>query len=383
MKNKTLYILLISVPCFLLGLSFLNAPYIFYMAISDNTLGELTGTPSLLYRKGTTSFYYTSMDLLHPEELGDPGQYIQGIVFDLLPQGESDTNSLKYLTWVRQIAWALSLKDADGDELPGYFNTAPDRALADSFRYRFVQNLELERGRVTSFTIPEGAQFRQASGLRTIVAVAIKDPGRNRLRSDHLGEDQLFGIGLRRAFEEMNKAGVTGVGIPFMSASAGLGEGLTQMDSWLHILSVCDSITTGSDVRRVLYGGFGLIQANREITDRKFRDAWTSWKDILRRKGSIASHEYIRLTAIIIFFSAISSMLRKQHISIKWCVAVVMTAAGLSIAVSSLIGWLYPLWSGVVTGGVVLCIKIILSTAAGIFLTSIVRFDRKEILKSV
>jgi hypothetical protein len=369
-------------PVSLLVASILSSPHLFTVNGSQQDIKALPDYPVLLYRRNSLAVYYTSSDLLHPERFGKPGQFYQAVVFDVWPANEGHSTSVTSLTWIHQIRLAFDLQDASGNPLPDAQATDADNQVAKDFLHTFIGPPKLERGKVLTFPIPSESTYGKMTGLKSLIAMAIKDPGDKNLFPHLKGTPSLLSQSIAEAFKQGGERKLTGLGIPFMPTSAELGQTAPQTTSWKIIFDEIDSRANSNGIAIVVLGGWGVLPENREQTDRAFRQAWAEWHNKLGDDQRRPVHEQIRLTGLIALAALIGGWRRKKLFTVSRLIAVLVIAATLGITVVSLFNWVQPLMPSLILGTASLVVKAILAVIAGAFIDKIVGFEPKKELQT-
>jgi hypothetical protein len=353
--------------------SWARAPYLFKVRVHAETLSVPASAPALLFRAGDVCVHYTSRNLLQPESFGSPGQYYQAVVFDIWPGHEGVSLRLSSLTWVREIARVLRTS-----ERPPNDESAKTPVL-DEFVRRFGGKAASMRGEITAFRVPLDSPYARRTGIDSFVAMAVKDPG-TELPAVHKGKPQLFDAGLVAAMREISNRGSSGVGVPYVPVSNGLGAPQSKADSWKKVIQTVHSHTQDGTLRNVVLGGYGMTKETQAINDREFLQAWKDWRPTLKDQEASMVHEPVRLTAVAGFLGTLAFSVRKRKFTWRRLLAIALLSAGLAISVSLLFGWFAPLIPAVSTPNLQWPLKAGLAAVGGLCLQAIATFDpAKEI----
>jgi len=345
---------------------------------SDLLPDTLPDRPVPLYRRDGLTLFFTSRDLLHPEDFGKPTEFYESVIFDVWPANEVHSLPVQS-TWIRQITYAMSVRDAEGKPLPKIDARDEDRNLALDFMRSFAGSPRLERGKIALFPVPTNRTYRTMSGVNTFVALAVKDPGQRYLFPQLNGSSQLFGSALGLALQEVRNRRLKGVGIPFIPVSGSLGEESSQTSAWEAILQELDARAVRSRLFVVL-GGYGLLAQNRDQTYRSFRQAWAEWHHKLDKNENEPVQEPIRLTALIAFAATVGAAVRGRRFALRRIAAMMVISASIAVAVTAFFDWTLPLWPTGLLGMTSIVLKGVVAIAAGIFIDQIITFDTKKAL---
>jgi len=369
-------------PVCLLGASFLSSSHLFHLTLFPDDVPPLIEEPVLLYTRSNLSVYYTSNDLLHPRSFGAPGQFYEAIIFDIWPSKEGEPRSISSLTWIRQIAWALALRNAQGERLPDSPPTQEDQSIMTDFSRTFFGAPKLERGKTASFIVPPDSTYSKRSGIQAFIGMAIKDVGKKRLYPNLVDSPQLFGPSLALAFGEIANKGLTGVGVPFMHVSGSLGKSAPQSVSWQRILEEVDRKAISSGVKTVVLGGYGLIPRNRELTDKAFREAWGERQRTIANQSNLLEHEPIRLTALISLSALAGAIWKRKAFNFKRLIAIFFLGGALAASIISLFDWFMPLLSGTLSREIALSSKVAFALVIGVLIDYVAGLEPKKDLLS-
>jgi hypothetical protein len=371
MSDRHKYLLALLIPTLALAVSIVRTPHAFLVAHVATDIDPLVSKPTLLYRRGNTTYFYTSDDLLYPQRYGRPGQYFQALVFDVYPVNEGHATPIETLTWVHNIGVAL--------RSVGRGHSA-DRDLADRFERSFSRPPSLERGKLALFPIPAQSAFHKSSGLRLLIAIAVKDPQELDERDASTGIAPLFGPALKSAFQELDRRGITGVGVPLMLIPEKIGLSVSRAKAWETILSTVDEIAPATGSSTIVLGGYGVVPASRRKTDEAFRQAWTSWSETLKRDQDLPVDDKIRLSALAGFGALIAAAKHGKAFTLARLAALLIIAASLASAASAALEWAVPLAPSALGGNLGFYAKAFLAILAGVFIDRLVRFDAKSLL---
>jgi hypothetical protein len=353
----------LMLPLGILATSFAIAPYVTPVRSLTGAVAPSVTTPQLLYRHDGTDFFYTSADVLHPDRFGLPGQYFEAVVFDVWASGEGVTHVGEQLTWIVLI-WN-SIKG------PGDWGRA-DFDLAESFRSSMGGPPRIPRGEALSFELPSSSTYRRQSGLRQLVALAIRNPDPLPSGSN---TPPLFPQALRQAFATLRDRGVRSVAVPRMTAQATIGEKGSRASSWKVILQETDVAARAARIRRVAFGGW----STDGLTDAAFRTAWASRRTELLSESATIAHEQLRLAAIIAAAALLRWHLRGRMLRWQHVLALAVLAPPTAFSITGAGRWLT---SAITPGAVgVFVTECLVAIAAGWTIERIVRFDPKKVIE--
>jgi hypothetical protein len=355
------------VPLVLLVVSAFSAPYVTSVRAVAGSPATLQMQPHLLYRHGSTAFYYTSADLLRPEAFGKPGEFIEAVVFDVWASGEGVSKPTESLTWFQR-TWSAV---AGGPEL-----TSPDDVdVAEAFRATIGGPPRLARGTISLVSLPDNSTYRAKSGLRHLIALAARPPDPSPLTN---GAPQQLDQALERAFAELRKSGVSSAGVPRMAVVSTLGEEqLPRSQSWQRILSMTDVKAQSTGMRTILFGGWGVDPESRAATDTSFGTAWEIRRQELDAESRAIAHEGWRIGALVAFAALLRWQLQRRAITWSRLLALAIIAPGFAVAVSRGAHWLGSSLEAVPTS-LLFAAECVVALGAGAVIERIVRFDPKE-----
>lgn len=367
-RSRQCYLLASTLPLLLIAVSLALAPRLFETRLFADEINPLAQTPVLLYRRGMARVYYTSLDLLHPQQFSRPRELVEAVFFDVWPAKEGHATPLEKLTWIEQIATALA-SDAGSDV---------DRRTLTDFLTSFSGPPQLERGTTRLFPVPVGSSYRQVSGVSTFVAMAIKDPAQRDVDRAAPGTNPSFERALGTGFNEVKARGISKVGVPFMFVPDLLGQSVSRNRSWTKLLDHVGRAADQNGVRVVVLGGFGIVPESREKTDLDFRQAWRDWKLLFESERRRPEHEKIRLAAVASFCALLSAAGKMLQFSLRRAVALLVLAGSLAGSVPDIIGAIQPMFPPLQHPVANLVLSGLLAAAAGLFLDTVVKFEPKK-----
>ncbi len=315
-------------PVIVIAISIAQVPYVRASDIAAGDLVTLPSTPVFLYRRATTTFYYTSADLLQPTA---PSPRWEMVVYDVFPSGEGHDTGNNSLTWTRQMRRALSGQLGDAP----YEGTA-DVETAARFDSEASAAASRTRGTAALFVLPATSMFARDSGIRAFVQLAVKDPGELDVDGRTKGNAQRLGDALSAALTQGAKQGHTSVGIPFMFAPDKLGDTITREQSWIRLLRTASDLAPAAGMQTVVFGGFGLVPRSRETTDRAFAQAWREYRVTLPQSSELANQS-IRVPALVALAAFLGSALRRRPFSARRLIAIGVLAPTIAVGALALV----------------------------------------------
>jgi hypothetical protein len=360
--------LLLCVPLAVLAWSFAKAPYV--AAVGELRASELPIAPNepiLLYRDNGSRFYYTASDLLMPEAFGKPGQFINAVVYDVLPTAQAPTAAPE-----QALAWNVRIwKALAGDE------TKPqDMSAAEGFRSSLDQGLRIDRGAAKVYAIPSGSSYRAQSGISHFAALGIRIP--DGVAASTSATAQLFPQAIQQALDVLGRANVAGVGVPRMMVRRTLGEAGTHQHSWSIIVAETGAAASGSRIERVVFGGWGILPEQRSVNDAAFRAAWTVHRGALLKRVGEVVHEPFRLGALLAFAALLAWRLRNTPLTWRRVLALALLVGSMAYAIAqagAVVARLLDLdaaWTFALEAAAALLV--------GGLIEQVVRFDPKKVL---
>jgi hypothetical protein len=344
-----------ALPCAVIAVSVAMAPWITSVRDIRERVPPLPRKPVLLYRHDATSFFYTSADLLHPEELGEPGEFLRAVLIDVFPMNEGQSS--------RTLSWATNAFHAVVADDPPSLAAEIGRSIGGP--------PTLSRGDVKVVPLPADSRYRARSGLQAFVTMAVRSFDKP-LPAVNAAPIQ-FAVAADNAFRALHERGIQRIGIGLMPVPDRIGQPVSRPDSWSRILAAADAAGIANDAEIVVFGGWGMLPQTRQATDAAFRSAWEGQRRTLQTSAREIAHERPRLVALLALAALLRWRKRRNFLRFGRVVALGVLAAGLTVTLVELAHYLV-----MIPPAIVFLIECVLAIAAGIGLERIVAFDPKK-----
>jgi hypothetical protein len=360
----------VTLPVLALIISLVIAPWV--APVRDLDLEDPPGSavvPALLYRHERVAFWFTTSDLRTPQTFGEPGRFVEAVVFDVLAAGESANKTNDDVTWVQLFWGALA-----GGPRP---ESTRDLNIANEFRELVGRTPRLTRGEAGIFFLPEESSYRQETGLKALAALAVRVPPE--IPPALADAPSMFEKALDRALAGLRRGGVRSCGIPRMMVPARLGSDSTRYSSWEAILASADRAATENGTASVLFGAWALRPEARAENSRAFALAWQTHREQLVAKSRAVTHEHLRLGALILLSALIVWHRHGKRVTWKRLLALALAVGSLAASIAGLRETMAASLATLPIGAVFL-VECFVALVAGTIIEFIVTFNfRKEI----
>jgi hypothetical protein len=238
------------------------------------------------------------------------------------------------------------------------------------------------QGGVRHFAIPANVEYRQRTGIRHIIGLAVEptslEPQGHRAKSR--SSSVALAAPIARALREAGGRGVRFLAIPFIGAT--IEEGI-DIDIYSVLLrAAIDTADNPGSLRALYVGAFADSPVRRKELIAAFNVAWQSARASLQMKERKPVDSDWRMASIMSLAAIVSVFVRRQirrmslAVTVKLSIAVILIAKGLSEPLTSVVtqfipsGTAGPIWLLIATAAIV-----------GWFLPFLALFDAKTILK--
>lgn len=376
MNRCKLWIWCLLLPAGLLAASVIQRPGLFEATvISKDVLAQETA-PIPLYETADRTFYFTTLDLLHPEAFGSDGPKIDVVAVDIVPTTELPDKQTHLPTWFLQIGRLLKLKAADGAPLSDLEPNSQDLQLQRDFTEFVLSSPKMKRGDIHVLTISDRSTIHALTGLSAVIFLAVAQPPGDGLSQPHLG----LSAALELAATKISELDLRGLGIPCIGSLTGPPS--CDHSDWQLVLEAVDELSE-STISTVVLGGWAKTVDNRIEKARRFADVWRDWqRNVLTPRTEKPNHEALRLATVALAGSLIGSAWRSLTFSWVRLFSLFVLSGGMVGVAAKLAADFLPLWTSALSPQTDFGIKLVAAFLLGLFIDAVIGFDPKKSLQS-
>ncbi|MDW3222854.1 MAG: hypothetical protein R8G34_08230 [Paracoccaceae bacterium] len=240
-----LWLAALMLPALILAVTVVQAPSLYDGRIEIGAITASETEPVPLWSDTGKRVWFTTADLLHPEDFGVDGPRIDTVVMNLWPRGSPHWNAQTSLLKIRKL---LDMRLANGEKIPGLRPTTEDLVLKAKFVEFLRDGTGPEFERPVFFSISPNSTTHQRTGLYALVFTAVPAP-----------DERDAAVALERALlaAAARAAEVGAAGLGISCSSSATGSCSYGADSWSALLDAVYALPQNGNAT-IMLGGRAL-----------------------------------------------------------------------------------------------------------------------------